>query len=127
MHQRLAASTWWYGPRPTVERWAEMGDNIPRDPTIRSPPIVFHYTRRIRPKRVTSLLCQSPRHSTKTTNYFCKCSSGGELFATLCKIWPFRDLNSRLSAHEARALTIRSSRWLISRCQKLNFRSLQIG
>jgi len=27
----------------------------------------FHYTRRITPKRVTSLPCPSPRHSAKTT------------------------------------------------------------
>jgi len=34
-----------------------------------------------------------------------KQGSGGEPFATLCKIWPVRDLNSRLVAHEARALS----------------------
>jgi len=27
----------------------------------------FHYTRRIKPKRVTSLRCPSPRHNAKTT------------------------------------------------------------
>jgi len=27
----------------------------------------FHYTRRIMPKRVTSLRCPSPRHSAKAT------------------------------------------------------------
>jgi len=27
LHQRLAASTWWCGSRPSFERWVEMRDN----------------------------------------------------------------------------------------------------
>jgi len=48
----------------------------------------FRFTRRITPKRVTSLRCLSPRHSAKAHSYLRRCWSGGELFATLCKIWP---------------------------------------
>jgi len=29
MHQRLAVSTWWCGPCPSYERWAEMAGNFP--------------------------------------------------------------------------------------------------
>jgi len=31
---------------------------------------IFHYTRRITPKRVTSLRCPSPHHSDKATQLF---------------------------------------------------------
>jgi len=65
----------------------------------------FHYTRRIMPKRVTSLLCPtSGQHS-----YFNlrRCWSGGESFATLCKIWPVLDSKFKPPVHEARALTDR--------------------
>jgi len=37
----------------------------------------FHYTHRIRPKRVTSLRCPSPRHSAKQHSYLRSCWSGG--------------------------------------------------
>jgi len=47
----------------------------------------LHYTRRIMPKRVTSLRCSSPRHSTRQQSYFHRCWSGGESLVTLCKIW----------------------------------------
>jgi len=30
LHQRLATSTWWCGPRPSYERWAEMARQLPR-------------------------------------------------------------------------------------------------
>jgi len=43
----------------------------------------FHYTRSISPKRVTRLRCPSPRYSVKATQL---CVSGGEPFATMCKI-----------------------------------------
>jgi len=49
---------------------------------------IFHYTRPITKKRVTSLRCPSPRHSAKATQlqYLRRYWSGGEPFATLCKI-----------------------------------------
>jgi len=69
--------------------------------------INFHDTRRITPKRVTSVRCPTPRHAAlKQHSYLRRCWSGGEPFATLCKIWTVRDLNSKPPTHEARALTV---------------------
>jgi len=43
--------------------------------------LIFRLTRRITPKRVTSLRSPSPRHSAKTTQLFLRrCWSGGEPF-----------------------------------------------
>jgi len=36
--QRLAASTWWCGPRPSIREGRNGETTNPRDPTIRSPP-----------------------------------------------------------------------------------------
>jgi len=47
-------------------------------------------------------------------SYLRRCWSGGEPFATLCKIWPVRDLNSRPPAYKVRAITVSSLRWLFS-------------
>jgi len=30
LHQRLATSTWWCGPRPSLERWAKIARQLPR-------------------------------------------------------------------------------------------------
>jgi len=69
----------------------------------------FQYIRHITPKLVTSMRCPSPRHSI----YLRKCWSGGEPFATLCKIWPVGNLNFRPPTHVALALTVRPSRWYV--------------
>ena len=48
---------------------------------------IFHYTRCIMPKRVTSLRGPSPRNYTRATQLLLKkCCSGGEPLATLCLI-----------------------------------------
>jgi len=39
LHQRLAASTWWYGPRPSIREVGRNGETTTlRGPTIWSPP-----------------------------------------------------------------------------------------
>jgi len=48
LHQRLAASTWWCGPRPSIRAEGRNGETTtPRGPTIRSPPnrleSLFHF------------------------------------------------------------------------------------
>ena len=68
---------------------------------------IFHYTRCITPKRVTSLWGSSPRHCARATQLFSKkCRSGGKPLATLCPIWPVRDLNLRPPAPETNALPL---------------------
>ena len=48
---------------------------------------IFHYTRCITPKRVTSWRGPSPRHCARATQLLSKkCRSGGEPLATLCPI-----------------------------------------
>ena len=48
---------------------------------------IFHYTRCITPKRVTSLRGPSLRHCARATQPLSKkCRSGGEPLATLCPI-----------------------------------------
>ena len=48
---------------------------------------IFHYTRCVAPKRVTSLLNPSPRHCTRATQLLLKkCRSCREPLATLCRI-----------------------------------------
>ena len=48
---------------------------------------IFHYTRWITPKRVTSWRGPSPRHCARATQFLSKkCRSGGEPLATLCLI-----------------------------------------
>ena len=45
---------------------------------------IFHYTRCVTPKRVTSLQGPSPRHCARATQLLSKkCCSGGEPLATL--------------------------------------------
>ena len=57
--------------------------------------------------RVTSWRGPSPRHCTGATQLLSKkCRSGGELLATLCSIWPARDLNLRPPAPETNALLL---------------------
>jgi len=52
------------------------------------------------PSSSRSLLCEGVRYHHHITpmqhSYFCRCWSGGEPLATLCKIWPVPDLNSRV-------------------------------
>ena len=68
---------------------------------------IFHYTRWITPKRVTSWRGPSPRHCARATQLLSKkCRSGGEPLATLCPIWPARDLNLRPPAPETNALPL---------------------
>ena len=68
---------------------------------------IFHYTRWITPKRVTSLRDPSPRHCDQATQLLSKkCRSGGEPLATLCLIWPARDVNLRPPAPETNALPL---------------------
>ena len=48
---------------------------------------MFHYTRLITPKRVTSWRGPSPRHCAQATQLLSKkCRSGGDPLATLCPI-----------------------------------------
>jgi len=42
----------------------------------------------LRKRHIRSFWCTSPRHSAKATQLHARCWSGGEPFATLCKIWP---------------------------------------
>ena len=68
---------------------------------------IFHYTRCITLKRVTSLRGPSPRHCARAPQLFSmKCRSGGELLATLCPIRPTRDLNLRPPSPETNALPL---------------------
>ena len=68
---------------------------------------IFHYTRCKTPKRVTSWRGPSPRHCARATQLLSKkCCSGGEPLATLCPIWPARDLNLRPPASETNALPL---------------------
>ena len=68
---------------------------------------IFHYTRCNTPKRVTSWWGPSPRHCARATQLLSKiCRSGGEPLATLCPIWPARDLNLRPPAPETNVLPL---------------------
>ena len=68
---------------------------------------IFHYTRCNTPKRVTSWRGPSPRHCHRATQLLSeKCRSGGEPLATLCPIWPARDLNLIPPALETNALPL---------------------
>ena len=68
---------------------------------------INYYTRFITPERVTSLRGPSPRYCARTIQFLLKkrCSSG-ESLATLCKIWPVRDLNLKHPAPKANALPL---------------------
>ena len=68
---------------------------------------IFHYTRCNIPKRVTSWRGPFPQYCARATQLLSKkCRSGGELLATLCSIWPARDLNLRPPAPETNALPL---------------------
>ena len=68
---------------------------------------IIHYTRCITPKRVTSWRGPSSHHCARATQLLSKkCRSGGEPLATLCPIWPARDLNLRPPAPETNALPL---------------------
>ena len=68
---------------------------------------IFHYTRYITPKRVTSLRGPYPRHCARVTQLLSKkCRSGGELLVTLYPIWPAWDLNLRPPDPETNALPL---------------------
>ena len=69
---------------------------------------IFHYTRCITPKCVTSLLRgPSPRHCARTTQLLSKkCCNRGEPLATQYSIWPARDLNLIPPAPETNALPL---------------------
>ena len=57
---------------------------------------IFHYTRCNTPERVMSWRGSSLRHCAWATQLLLKkCHNGGEPLATLCPIWPARDLNLR--------------------------------
>ena len=61
----------------------------------------------VTPKRSTSLRDPSPRHCPRATQLHSKkCRNGGEPFATLCPIWPVRDLNLGSPAPETNALPL---------------------
>ena len=47
---------------------------------------IFHHTRCITPKRVTSWRGPFPRHCASATQLLSKCRSGGEPLAKLCPI-----------------------------------------
>ena len=71
---------------------------------------IFHNIRWITRKRVTSWRgnsASSPRHCARATQLLSKkCRSDGEPLATLCPIWPARDLNLRPPAPETNALPL---------------------
>ena len=68
---------------------------------------IFHYIRCYKPKRVTSLRGQSPRHCALVKRLLSKkCRCGGETLATPWSIWPARDLNCRSPASETNALSL---------------------
>ena len=68
---------------------------------------IFHYTRCNTPRRVTSWRGPSPCHCARATQLLSKkCRNGGEPLATLCPIWPARDLNLRPPAPETNALPL---------------------
>ena len=68
---------------------------------------IFHYTRWVTPKRVTSSRGPSPRHFAQATQLLLKkCCSGGEPLATLCPIRPARDLKLGPPAPETNALPL---------------------
>ena len=68
---------------------------------------IFDCTRCSTPKRVTSLRGPSLRHCARATQLLSKkCCSGVEPLATLCPIWPARDLNLWLPAPESNALPL---------------------
>ena len=68
---------------------------------------IFYYTRCSTPKRVTSWRGPSPRHCARATQLLSKkCCSGGGPLATLCPIWPARDLNLWPPAPEPNALPL---------------------
>ena len=68
---------------------------------------IFHYTRWITLKRWTSWRDLSPRHCTQATQHFAKkYGNGGELLATLCLVWPARDLNFGSPAPETNPLPL---------------------
>ena len=68
---------------------------------------IFHYTRCITPKRVTSLRGPSPRYCARATLLLSKkCRSGGKPLATLCQILLARDLNPRPPGPRTNALPL---------------------
>ena len=68
---------------------------------------IFHYSRWITRKRVTSWRGPSPRHCAQATQLLSKkCRSGGESLATLYPIWSAQDLNLRPPALETNALLL---------------------
>ena len=69
---------------------------------------IFHHTRCITLKRVTSLRGPFSRHCAEATKIFLKkCRSDGRPLATVCPIRPVRDLNLRLFASETSVLLIK--------------------
>ena len=67
----------------------------------------FINTRCITPKRVTSSQDRSPRHCARATQLLAKtCCSCAEPLATLCPIWPVRDLNLRPLAPQTNVLPL---------------------
>ena len=68
---------------------------------------IFHYTRCITPKRVTSLRGPSSRYCTRATQLFSKkWCNGDKVLATLCSIYPSPNLNLRPSAPETNAFSL---------------------
>ena len=74
----------------------------PMGGTIASPPLPWL---RYCAEACNELVGPFPRHCTRETQLLTKkCHSGGEPLATLCSIWPARDLNLIPSARETNAL-----------------------
>ena len=71
---------------------------------------MFHYARCNTPERVTSWRGPPPRHCARATQLHSKkCRNDGEPLATLCPIWPARDLNLNLPLQ--RRKRYRSTNW----------------
>ena len=71
---------------------------------------IFHYTRCITQKRVTSLRDPCPHHCARATQLISsKCFSCGEPLGTLRPIWLARDLDLRSPAQETNALPLDGS------------------
>ena len=86
------------------EAWERKLEELPSSNHLNQ---IFHYTRWITPKRVTSWRGPSPRHCARATQLLWKkCRSGGEPLATLCPIRPAQDLNLRPPDPEMNALPL---------------------
>ena len=73
---------------------------------------IFHYTRCITPKRVTSWQGPSPRRCAWTTHLLSKkCCCGGEPLATLCLIWLAQNFEPQISSTRDEGVTAWPTVW----------------